>query len=288
MFYFKFHIGDYRRETSHLTLLEHGVYMSLMSTYYASEQPLPKDERQLLRLAGARTEEEKQAVIDVVNEFFIPTETHWVHSRIDFELREYQSKADVNRKNGKKGGRPKKNSPQKPNENPSGYDSLENKTQTDSETKPNENPDETLTHKPINPLTNKTINNKSSNNDDLVVQVFTYWQKVFNKNRTKLDAKRKSKIKARLADGRTLIEIQTAIDNCSKSEFHTTNGHIDIELICRDDSKFESFLSRSNKPIQPQNNNHNGYIDFSTIGNKPEIEILVHGVHDEPSNDYPF
>ena len=62
MFYFKFHIGDYRRETSHLTLLEHGVYMSLMSTYYASEQPLPKDERQLLRLAGARTEEEKQAV----------------------------------------------------------------------------------------------------------------------------------------------------------------------------------------------------------------------------------
>mgnify|MGYP000620876735 CR=1 FL=1 len=70
MFYFKFHIGDYRRETQHLTLLEHGVYMTLMSTYYTSEQPLPKDERQLLRLAGARTDEEKQAVLDIVNEFF--------------------------------------------------------------------------------------------------------------------------------------------------------------------------------------------------------------------------
>lgn len=102
MFYFKFHIGDYRRETQHLTLLEHGVYMTLMSTYYTSEQPLPKDERQLLRLAGARTDEEKQAVLDIVNEFFIPTETHWVHSRIDFELSEYHSKAEANRENGKK------------------------------------------------------------------------------------------------------------------------------------------------------------------------------------------
>lgn len=157
MFYFKFHIGDYRRETQHLTLLEHGVYMTLMSTYYTSEQPLPKDERQLLRLAGARTDEEKQAVLDIVNEFFIPTETHWVHSRIDFELSEYHSKAEANRENGKKGGRPKKNAPQKPTNNPSGFDSLKNKTQVVSEIKPNYNPSETLTNKPINPLTYEPI-----------------------------------------------------------------------------------------------------------------------------------
>lgn len=157
MFYFKFHIGDYRTDTQHLTLLEHGVYMTLMATYYTSEQPLPKDERQLFRLAGARTDEEKQAVLDVVNEFFIPTETHWVHSRIDFELSEYHSKAEANRENGKKGGRPKKNSPQKPTNNPSGFDSLENKTQVVSEIKPNNNPSKTLTNKPINPLTNEPI-----------------------------------------------------------------------------------------------------------------------------------
>ena len=157
MFYFKFHIGDYRRETQHLTLLEHGVYMTLMSTYYTSEQPLPKDERQLLRLAGARTEDEKQAVLDIVNEFFIPTETHWVHSRIDFELSEYHSKAEANRENGKKGGRPKKNAPQKPNDNQSGFNPIENKTQVVSETKPNDNPNITLTNKPINPLTYEPI-----------------------------------------------------------------------------------------------------------------------------------
>lgn len=159
MFYYKRHIGDYRSATNHLTLLEHGVYCCLMDTYYLNEKALPKDDRQLFRIAGARTDEEKQAVIDVVNEFFIPTETQWVHSRIDFELNEYHSKADINRENGKKGGRPKKNSPQKPSENPIGFDSLNIETQTDSEPEPKENPNETLTNKPINPLTNEPIIN---------------------------------------------------------------------------------------------------------------------------------
>lgn len=158
MFYFKFHIGDYRRETQHLTLLEHGVYMSLMSTYYTNEKPLPKDERQLFRLAGARTDDEKQAVLDIVNEFFKPTETHWVHSRIDFELSEYHAKAEVNRENGKKGGRPRKNQ----DKNPNGFNSVEEKTQTVSEPKPNSNPEITLTNKPINLLTQEPIINIDS------------------------------------------------------------------------------------------------------------------------------
>lgn len=228
MFYFKFHIGDYRRETSHLTLVEHGVYMSLMSTYYSEEKPLPKDERQLLRLAGARTDEEKQAVIDVVNEFFIPTETHWVHSRIDFELREYQSKAEINRKNGKKGGRPSK----KPKENPSGFDSVENKTQTDSETEPKANPEETLTHKPINPLTHN------------INTIFNFWKETFKKtDRTVLKGVRETKIRARLNEGYTVDEIKQAVLNVSCSQYHIDGGHTDIELICRDQSKLDKNIA---------------------------------------------
>ena len=122
MFYFKFHIGDYRRETPHLTLLEHGVYMTLMSTYYANEEALPIDEKQLFRIAGARTDEEKEAVKNVVSEFFKQTETQWVHSRIDFELQKYQTRAEINRENGQKGGRSKGNSKNKAKENPIGSD----------------------------------------------------------------------------------------------------------------------------------------------------------------------
>lgn len=228
MFYFKFHIGDYRRETQHLTLLEHGVYMTLMATYYTNEQPLPKDERQLLRLAGARTDDEKQAVIDVVNEFFIPTETHWVHSRIDFELNEYQSKAEINRENGKKGGRPSN----KPKKNPIGFDSVEKKTQTDSEIKPKANPKETLTNKPINPLTHN-INN-----------VFLFWKETFRKtDRTALKGVRETKIKARLNEGYSVDEIKQAVLNVSCSQHHIDGGYTDIELICRDQSHLDKYIA---------------------------------------------
>ena len=157
MFYYKRHIGDYRSATNHLTLLEHGVYCCLMDTYYLNEEALPLDERQLFRIAGARTEDERQAVLDVVGEFFKRTETHWVHSRIDFEIKTFHEKAEKNRANGVKGGRPKKYDKPKPKENPNGFDSLQKETQTDSETEADENPSETLSNNPINPLSNNPI-----------------------------------------------------------------------------------------------------------------------------------
>ena len=36
MHFYKFHIGDYAKDTGHLTLLEHGVYRSLMDWSYAN------------------------------------------------------------------------------------------------------------------------------------------------------------------------------------------------------------------------------------------------------------
>lgn len=232
MFYFKFHIGDYRRDTNHLSLIEHAIYMNLMFTYYINESPLPKDSRQLMRLAGARTEDEKQAVIDVVSEFFTETETHWVHSRIDFELQQYQAKASINRENGKKGGRPKKKTQGETENNPDGYDSLKNKTQTVSDSKPNDNPDITLTNKPINPLTN---------NIDIV---FDFWKKTFDKSdRTLLKGKRESVIRARLRDGYSVDEIKQAIVNLSNSQYHIENGHVDIELICRNQVNLDKYIS---------------------------------------------
>lgn len=232
MFYYKKHIGDYRSATNHLTLLEHGVYCCLMDTYYLNEEALPLDERQLFRLAGARTDEERQAVIDVVTEFFKRTETHWVHSRIDFEIGKYHDKAQKNRVNGGKGGRPKKNDLNKPSENPDGYDSFDNKTQTDSECKPDDNPDISLTNKPINPLTNN------------INIVFLFWKETFNKSsRTILKGVRETKIKARLKEGYTVDEIKQAILNVSSSQHHIDGGHTDIELICRDQSHLDKYIA---------------------------------------------
>jgi hypothetical protein len=38
-----------------------------------------------------------------------------------------------------------------------------------------------------------------------------------------------------------------AIDGCTSSEYHVTNGFLDIELICRDQEHFERFLIRTTR-----------------------------------------
>lgn len=79
MHYYQKNIGDYRAATAHLTLLEHGVYNWLIDTYYSNEQPLPLDERVLFRMSLARSEDEKQAVRDILDEFFIKTDAGCPH-----------------------------------------------------------------------------------------------------------------------------------------------------------------------------------------------------------------
>ena len=57
MHYFQHFIGDYRADTSHLSLLEHGVYRQLLDQYYLSELPITLDENKLFRTLSARTED---------------------------------------------------------------------------------------------------------------------------------------------------------------------------------------------------------------------------------------
>ena len=108
MHYYKKNIGDYRSATAHLSLLEHGVYNWLLDTYYLNEKPLPLNDRELFRMALARTDEEKESVRDILAEFFVESENGWVHNRCESEVKAYHAKAETNRKNGGNGGRPKK------------------------------------------------------------------------------------------------------------------------------------------------------------------------------------
>lgn len=107
MHYYQHNIGDYRRDTSHLSLLEHGVYRQLLDTYYLSEQPIPEETEVVFRRLSARTDEEKRAVEMVLSEFFF-RDNGWHHKRCEDEIAQYHSKADRARSNGKLGGRPRK------------------------------------------------------------------------------------------------------------------------------------------------------------------------------------
>lgn len=89
MHYYQHHIGDYRKDTSHLTLLEHGIYRQLLDLYYISEKPLDAN---ALRLICARTEEEQQIAIQLLNEFFTKDDGKFYHSRCDAEIEAYHGK----------------------------------------------------------------------------------------------------------------------------------------------------------------------------------------------------
>lgn len=107
MNYYNFHIGDYLRDTAHLSLVEHGAYRRMLDLYYASEKPLPLDVPWLCRLVRADSEPERDAVRFVLQHFFQKFEDGWHHKRCAAEIALAATKAKVARRNGKKGGRPK-------------------------------------------------------------------------------------------------------------------------------------------------------------------------------------
>ncbi len=107
MNYYKRHIGDYAAATRHLSLLEHGVYTILMDVYYAAEKALPLEMRDVQRLVGARSDEEREAVAVVLSEFFEKTDDGWHQGRCDKEIGHKQEKSAANQVIGKLGGRPK-------------------------------------------------------------------------------------------------------------------------------------------------------------------------------------
>lgn len=106
MNYYRLHIGDYLRDASHLSLLEHGVYTRLLQVYYTRETPIGDAEK--YRIVGARSEDERQAVDTVLAEFFVLADGLWTQGRCEREIAEYKAKAERNREVGKLGGNPKK------------------------------------------------------------------------------------------------------------------------------------------------------------------------------------
>lgn len=84
MNYYERHLGDYARDTGHLSMLEHGAYCLLLDRYYATEAGIPAD--QTHRIARARTRDEKAAVDVVLGEFFKLVDGVWMNGRAEEEI----------------------------------------------------------------------------------------------------------------------------------------------------------------------------------------------------------
>lgn len=102
--YYERHLGDYAKDTRHLTMLEHGAYTLLLDRYYSTEQPIPAG--QAYRYALARTRDEKAAVDAVLNEFFFLQDGVWKKRRCEQEIAKAHLRIKTAQENGKHGGRP--------------------------------------------------------------------------------------------------------------------------------------------------------------------------------------
>lgn len=107
MHYYQFNIADYRKDTVHLSPIEHYIYRTLIDWYYLDELPITKETQVVMRRLSLDSSLE-QNVLNVLKDFFTETEKGWEHKRIRMEIKDYHEMVEKNQINGKLGGRPKK------------------------------------------------------------------------------------------------------------------------------------------------------------------------------------
>lgn len=95
MNFFKLYIGDYQRDTAHMTIAEHGAYMLMLQHYYATEKPLPSG-KSLHRMLRAQDKTERDAIDAVVAQFWIETDAGIVNERADAEITKANTQAETN------------------------------------------------------------------------------------------------------------------------------------------------------------------------------------------------
>lgn len=172
MHYYEHHIGDFMRDTAHLTVIEECFYRRAIDLYYLNEKPLPKETSQVMRRLRAKTSEEIEAVQNVLSDFFTEDEDGFHHRRCDEEIAHYKSKGEKSRENGKKGGRPPKN---KTKDEPNN-----NLDKTSQVILGSENNNLNLTKNNLNqePLTNNQeplTNNNNNNSASAIFEIYSDW-----------------------------------------------------------------------------------------------------------------
>lgn len=84
--YYKRHIGDYKTDAGHLTMLQDGAYTRLLDLAYTLDGRIPGDLSRIFALTRATSRAEQNAIAEVIAEFFSLQEGHYRQNRVDREL----------------------------------------------------------------------------------------------------------------------------------------------------------------------------------------------------------
>lgn len=93
MNFYQHHIGDFRGGTINMSRLERWLYRDMIEVYYDKEAPLPADIAKVCKMIGARTEDEREAVQNVLEIKFELQEDGWHHERCDAAVAAYKAAA---------------------------------------------------------------------------------------------------------------------------------------------------------------------------------------------------
>lgn len=180
----------------------------------------------------------------VLNAVFIPIQKY-----IDENEKKYQAICERNRQNGANGGRPRKEE-EETQENPMGYDGIENETQETQVDNLGQN-----TH--ISYITNHTSNNHNSNNQlsnnklELIKNIISYLNEKTNSKFKYTTKATQQKINARLNEGYHLDDFIDVIDK----KYEEWLGTEFEKYLCPETlfgTKFEKYLNQKVASKKPQ------------------------------------
>lgn len=96
------YIGDYLRDTLHLTTKQHGAYLLLLFAYW-TKGPLLNDDSELASIAKLLANE-WQEMRPTIERFFSVEGSFWIHKRVEEELEHATSITTARSKAGRAGG----------------------------------------------------------------------------------------------------------------------------------------------------------------------------------------
>lgn len=105
MHHYQFHINDFNASTRHLSHIERALYRDLIDMYYSTEKPITADLVRLERVLLVKTDDEKQALQNVLADFFVvkklkgDAEPCYHNARIDREIKNYKHRQTPSNKN---------------------------------------------------------------------------------------------------------------------------------------------------------------------------------------------
>jgi uncharacterized protein YdaU (DUF1376 family) len=101
MHFYQKNIGDFNNATRHLTRVERSLFSDAIELYYDTEKTLTSDINKLNRLLLAHSQDEKDALLVVLNEFFTLTDEGYFNKRCNEEILKYQAYMESKSKAGK-------------------------------------------------------------------------------------------------------------------------------------------------------------------------------------------